>query len=99
MRADQIKRLAELEEDLADFFLSEADPKLWPKEAIDLYRTKRAASDTGALLARVQTLMAGTMGGGRHDPDNEKAADRMIEIAEQRATQAMQRAMERSRSA
>lgn len=67
MRADQIERLGTLAEDIADQFLTDADPKEWTgygKTPVDLSSEDRGdavwcrklAVQTGALLARVLDL-------------------------------------------
>lgn len=96
MRNDQISILSELEEALADTFIHEADPREWPEDRTDLYRAKRQAMETGALLARVQTLLANPRSTSRHDPDRELEAENVIAQAETRAAAAMQAAVERA---
>lgn len=97
MRPDQIARLKDIEERLADLFIDEADPDGWPEEPTERYKRKRAAAETAHLLAKTQTLQAG--------PDPDKDPERADRVNEQRVTQAaaaaqaaVQRALKRAKS-
>lgn len=97
MRQDQWQRLRELEERLADVFIDEADPDGWPKERIERYKCKRDAAETAMLLARAQALMA--PGGQSPDPERaEKQARDVISKAQARASEAVQKALDRRAS-
>jgi hypothetical protein len=103
MRADQRVKLAELEEKLADVFLSEADPVAWPghgkasgeltsEDRAQRYQHKRAAAETAMLLARTQSLMDGGGGpGGAGEEAGLKTLDRQIDRAEKEAAKALER--------
>lgn len=67
MRQDQYEKLQELQEQLVDVFLSEADPSLWPGKGLkpgemdqqtrgDRYWSKKNAVATAALAQRVSNL-------------------------------------------
>lgn len=96
MRPDQIARLREVEEKLADLFIDEADPDGWPEEGKERYQAKRAAAETAHLLARTQALQDGPA-----PDDKEKDADRInerrIDDAAKRAEEAVQRALKRAK--
>lgn len=56
MRPDQIERLKDIEERLADLFIDEADPDGWPEDKTERYKCKRAATETAHLLVKAQAL-------------------------------------------
>lgn len=69
MRDDQIQRLTDLANDIAEVFIEEADPQNWSGAGIPLseiapavrgnrYWDKKNAIQTGTLLARVLDLAA-----------------------------------------
>lgn len=98
MRPDQLKRLGELEEKLADVFLEEADPDGWAEDGRERYAQRRSATETAQLLARTQALMHQPPNGDRFDPDDQREADRMIERAEKRFVAAAEKAIARAKS-
>ncbi len=99
MRPDQLARMRDLEEKLADRFIDEADPDTWnDQDRKELYRQKREATETAQLLARVQALMAATPHHDRRDPNDEKEAERLINRAALRAQQAVDAAMKRAKT-
>ena len=103
MRPDQIARLHELSEKLADSFIAEADPADWPgsgrstanltqQERGDAYWCKRNAMATGGVLRYTLDLIehhATPM--SDQAEDHEADMDRNIRDAERRAAAAMQR--------
>lgn len=103
MRPDQIKRLHELSDRLADAFISEADPQTWPgpaealaeastKERGDRYWCKRNAMATGGVLRLTLDLVdRSAPAHGADDGDDE--LDRRIADAEKRASDALKRVM------
>lgn len=110
MRQDQLERLQDLQERLADRFLLEADPQEWPgdgkapadmttQERGDAYWCKKNAMATGGVLRYTIDLMS------RHtpqegDPPNtseESDLDRKIREAERRAQDAMKRLVDKSK--
>jgi hypothetical protein len=107
MRPDQIARLRDVEEKLADLFIDEANPDNWPcpgeaSHKIDSdarsnrFRCKRAAIDTGALLVRTQSLMQIVEGEGDRSPDMDRWLEQDIGRAEEAAKKAVDRAMARN---
>jgi hypothetical protein len=86
MRPDQIQRLQDLSESLADRFIDEADPSGWPgggmlpadmsqQERGDSYWCKKNAMATGGVLRYVIDLRAKVAAGGASgDPDAAAAA-------------------------
>lgn len=85
MRQDQIDRLEDLAQEIADVFIDEADPKNWNGQGAALvemdektrgnrYWDKKNAIQTGSLLARVLDLRdrdKGLSGGGVTTPEDD----------------------------
>jgi hypothetical protein len=110
MRPDQLTRLQELSERLADAFILEADPTEWPGDGqspADLtqedrgnrYWCKKNAMATGAVLRYVLDVTA------KHtDPDNKGAVkdeddlDAQIKAAEKKAKAAVNKALARAKA-
>lgn len=108
MRADQLQRLQDLSEKLADSFLLEADPGEWPgdgqspadlspQERGDRYWCKKNAMATGGVLRYTLDLIGkhGPEGGG--DPGDDGDLDRKIADAEKRAKAAVSRALDKAK--
>jgi|JI10StandDraft_1071094.scaffolds.fasta_scaffold1158550_2 hypothetical protein len=57
MRADQIKRLEELQDKLVDIYLDEADPESWPENRGDRVWHKKDANLTITHVIRIKTLL------------------------------------------
>lgn len=88
MRPDQIARLKDIEERLADLFIEEADPDGWPEDKTERYKCKRAAAETAHLLAKTQALQTAP------EPDDKKKdADRINERRVNEAAAAAQAAV------
>lgn len=105
MRPDQLERLLQVEERLADVFISEADPDQWPggsapcakltiPQRKERYLWKRAASETAMLLARTQTLMSEARSGTLPDDYD---MERQVKLREKQATDLLEKAMARAR--
>lgn len=99
MRPDQLQRLRDLSEKLADVVLIEADPDEWPgagrgpadldqQTRGDRYWAKKNAAATFALLARAQEI-ADKSGGGSPPPDADVEKD--ISRYEREAAKALER--------
>jgi hypothetical protein len=95
MRDDQLKRMADLSEKLADVVLEEADPDLWPGAGTPLadmsqqdrgnrYWSKKNAAATFALLARAEEVVDRIKNPEREAYHGEDL-DRQIHDAEKRA--------------
>lgn len=109
MRPDQIQRLQELSEKLADRFLLEADPDEWPGDCVapsdmtsqqrgDAYWCKKNAMATGGVLRYTLDLAAKhTQPGGASDPESESDIDRSIKEAERRAAEAVARVVNKAK--
>lgn len=110
MRPDQIARLNELSERLADRFLMEADPGEWPGGAVspadmtqqergDAYWCKKNAMATGGVLRYTLDLMTkhAPAEGGTSAPDADADLDKKIREAERRAAKAVENAMEKAK--
>jgi hypothetical protein len=76
MRPDQIARLKDIEERLADLFIDEADPDGWPEDTTERYKRKRAATETAHLLVKTQALQVA--------PEPDKDPARIDRVNEQR---------------
>lgn len=110
MRADQIKRLEELAERLADVFLVEADPDNWsgagelPRDMDqqtrgDRHWDRKGAMGTGGVLRYAIDLVKSHQNPtGNADPVEQDAdLDRKIKDAEKRAAAAVNRALDKAR--
>jgi hypothetical protein len=110
MRPDQIQRLQELSEKLADSFLLEADPGEWPgdgkgpadlsqQERGDRYWCKKNAMATGGVLRFTMDVLAKQTPtpGDKPPGDDEGDIDRQIREAEKRAARAVQDAVDRAK--
>ena len=110
MRQDQIQRLAELSEKLADVVLEEADPAEWPgagvplasmtkEERGDRYWCKKNAAATFALLERTSSLLTDvkTVGNDRHKDDED--LDKQIQAKEKEAAKMLERVMKGAKAA
>jgi hypothetical protein len=110
MRADQIARLRELSEKLADVVLEEADPAEWPgagtplaaltqQERGDRFWCKRNASATFALLERSESMLADATEIGQHGRLHDRPElEDQIRDAEKRASAAVARALDKAKS-
>lgn len=102
MRPDQIQRLQDLAEKLADSFIFEADPQEWPgqgkapaeltqQERGDAYWAKKNAMATGGVLRYTLDLVDKHIGGNTDDPSRDADLDNRIRDAEKRAAAAVNR--------
>lgn len=100
MTPEQIEKLEELQEQLADVFLDEANPANWPgagvkqadmeqKDRGDRVWIKKNAMGTVNLICRITTLLAPPPAGG--DPDDEKEKRALAAAAEKEATELLER--------
>lgn len=96
MRKDQVERLGDLSERIAEVFVTEADPDNWNGSGVPLrdldekargnrYWDKKNAIQTGSLLARVLDLRDRDKecGAGNEIPEDD--ADRQIAAYEKKA--------------
>lgn len=113
MRQDQIQRLKDLSERLADHFLLEADPVEWPgagkapteltqQERGDAYWSKKNAMATGGVLRFTLDAIAkhsAPAGGGGEPSDTERDhdLDRAVNDAQRRSKELVDGAMARAR--
>lgn len=105
MRLDQIQRLQDLSESLADSFILEADPAEWPgdgKPPVDLtqqergdrYWAKKNAMATGGVLRFTLDLIGKHASPGDKPPSEEDAdLEKRIQDAERRAAAATARVL------
>ena len=110
MRPDQIQRLNDLTEKLADRFLIEADPDEWPgsgtgpadlsqQERGDAYWCKKNAMATGGVLRYTLDLAKSHQNPTGHpdQTDHDADLDRKIRDAEKRAAAAVNRALDKAK--
>ena len=109
MREDQIARLTDLSEKLADVVLEEADPDEWPgagmplaaisqQERGDRYWCKKNAAATFALLERTQSLLTDASELDPHGkPHVRPELEAEIAHAERRAAKAVDQALAKAR--
>lgn len=110
MRPDQIQRLHELQEKLAEVVLEEADPGLWPgagqapaamdrETRGDRFWAKKNAAATFALLERTTSTLAYTPNDRQPQADQEVDIDRQIAKREREAAQLLDGIMKKSKKA
>lgn len=111
MRQDQIERLRELSEKLADVVLEEADPETWPgagqpladitqEERGNRYWCKKNAAATFSLLERTHSLLTDCLDPHRQrDPAQEADIDRQIKAREKDAEKTLARVMAKAKAA
>lgn len=110
MRPDQIQRLQELSEQLADRFLLEADPTMWPgtpgtppaewtdKQRGDAWWCKKNAMGTGGVLKfTLDVLSKHTGDDAPKDPAAEGDLERQVKEAERRSAKLVADALERAK--
>lgn len=106
MRPDQISRLRELSESLADRFILEADPSEWPgghkspadmtkQERGDQHWCKKLAIGTASVLRYTLELQE-PRSDFRPQDEIDDSLDRKIKEAEQRAANAVKRALDKA---
>lgn len=103
MRPDQLQRLQDLSEKLADVVLEEADPAEWPgagqplagltqQDRGDRYWCKKNAAATFMLLSKAEEIIARRGDGSREkDADDGEDMERTIANAEREAAKALER--------
>lgn len=109
MRQDQLERLNDLAESLADAFLLEADPREWPgngaspadlsqQERGDRYWCKKNAMATGGVLRYTLDLIGKQPPpGAATDPAADSDLDKRIAEAEKRAAKAVNDALSKAK--
>ena len=105
MRPDQLQRLQDLSERLADSFLLEADPAEWPgdgkpptdmtqQERGDRYWAKKNAMATGGVLRfTLDVIGKHSTPGGSTPAEEDTDLDKRIQEAERRAAAATARVL------
>lgn len=111
MRQDQIARLRDLVEKLADVLLEEADPDTWPgagmpisemtkEERGDRYWCKKNAAATFTLLERANSTVNDAEDPNRHrSPDEEADMEKQMSKREKQAEQLLAAAMKKAKQA
>ena len=110
MRPDQLARLQDLSEKLAEVVLEEADPAEWPgagvplaslsqQERGDRYWCKKNAAATFSLLERTASLLTDvkTVGNDRHKDDDD--LDKQIRAKEKEAATLLDKVMKGAKAA
>ena len=111
MRADQLLKMRQIQEELADVFFEEANVKKWPDLLTrdsrgDRYWMKKNASASLAIIGRIENLLAlrdgrASGGGGpaavEQERNDEASLDREIRKAEKDAAALGKAAVERIR--
>lgn len=110
MRPDQIARLLDLQERLADVVLEEADPAEWPGAGIPLadmskedrgnrYWSKKNAAATFALLERTTSTIERTHPAGTPPKEVEDDMDKQIAQREREAEAMLGKALSKAKKA
>ncbi len=108
MRPDQIARLTDLQEKLADVVLEEADPEMWPGAGMpladmttqdrgDRYWCKKNAAATFALLERTTATMERQLAAGTPAAEIEDDMDKQVARREREAAALLDRVMDKGR--
>jgi hypothetical protein len=111
MRPDQLTRLQELSEKLADTFILEADPAEWPgsgkppadmtsQERGDAYWSKKNAMATGGVLRYTLDLVAKAApqaAAADEQQEQDEDLDKQIREAEKRAKAAVARVIDKAK--
>ncbi len=110
MRPDQLVRLAELSEKLADVVLEEADPAEWPganmplaslsqQERGDRYWCKKNAAATFALLERTASLLSDVQTVGGKERNDDEDLEKQIAAKEREAAKLLDKVMKGAKAA
>ena len=110
MRPDQIQRLQELSEKLADVVLEEADPAEWPgagvpmagmtkEERGDRYWCKKNAAATFALLERTASLLTDAKDLRNNRPEDDADMEKQIAAKEREASKLLDKVMKGAKAA
>jgi len=108
MRDDQITRLHELAEEVAEVFIAEADPRFWSGAGMELanmdpetrggrYWDKKNAIQTGTLLARVLDLAVRDERRSPEGATTEEDAEKEIARFESKAKDLLKNVQQRGR--
>lgn len=110
MRPDQIQRLQDLSEKLADVVLEEADPDTWPGAGIPLadmttedrgnrYWSKKNAAATFSLLDRTESILANAKEPGKSRPEEDDDMEKQIAAKEREAAKLLDKVMKGAKAA
>lgn len=110
MRPDQIQRLSDLSEKLADVVLEEADPDTWPGAGIPLadmttedrgnrYWSKKNAAATFALLERTASLLSDVQTVGGKERNDDEDLEKQIAAKEREAAKLLDKVMKGAKAA
>lgn len=110
MRPDQLQRLQDLSEKLADVVLEEADPAEWPganmplaslsqQERGDRYWCKKNAAATFALLERTTSLLTDAKDLRNNRPEDDADMEKQIAAKEREASKLLDKVMKGAKAA
>lgn len=110
MRPDQMQRLQELSEKLADVVLDEADPAKWPgadmqlaaltqQQRGDRYWCKKNAAATFSLLERTASLLTDAKDLRNQRPDEDADMEKQIAAKEREAAKLLEKVMKGAKAA
>lgn len=108
MREDQIQRLKDLSEKLAEVVLQEADPDLWPGAGVPIadmtneqrgnrYWSKKNAAATFSLLERTHSLLTDAVDPRNQRPSDEVDVEKQIAKREREAEQLLAGVMKKAK--
>lgn len=108
MRDDQIQRLKELSEKLADVVLEEADPELWPGAGVPIadmtheergsrYWSKKNAAASFSLLERTTSLLTDAQDLRNNRPEDDVDMEKQIAAREKEATKLLNKVMSKAK--
>ena len=110
MRPDQLERLQDLSEKLAEVVLEEADPAEWPgantplaalsqQERGDRYWCKKNAAATFALLERTTSLLTDAKDLRNNRPEDDADMEKQIAAKEREASKLLDKVMKGAKAA
>lgn len=108
MRPDQIERLKDLSEKLAEVVLEEADPAEWPGAGVPLaemsneqrgnrYWAKKNAAASFSLLERTTSLLTDAQDLRNNRPEDDVDMEKQIAAREKEATKLLNKVMSKAK--
>ena len=108
MRPDQLQRIADLSEKLAEVVLEEADPDTWPGAGVPLaemsneqrgnrYWAKKNAAASVSLLERTTSLLTDAQDLRNNRPEDDVDMEKQIAAREKEATKLLNKVMSKAK--
>ena len=108
MRPDQLQRIADLSEKLAEVVLEEADPDTWPGAGVPLaemsneqrgnrYWAKKNAAASFSLLERTTSLLTDAQDLRNNRPEDDNDMEKQIAAREKEAAKLLNKVMSKAK--